>query len=242
MEIKIKSNKNLLLLLIIPIAFAFFLHQIKVAQGPYHHWQNVDPSYVYLFNSVNLTYGQIPGHIDHPGTILQYLGALVLEINYLISGTEKTLVEDVIKYSEKYLDNIAYFIIFLNVLASFLLGCAANKLFKNVWIGLYLQLVPFFFMDLNLFNITRIAAESLLGIFSLGFVFLCILFWFKEEDFSNKTKYIFIFALCFVLGVITKITFVPMGIFPFLLIKKWSRKLYFLLLSGLLFVLDIFPK
>jgi hypothetical protein len=52
------------------------------------HWIGAyyDPDYQYLLNSLNLAEGAAPRHIDHPGTTVQELGAVVLIIRHWMTG------------------------------------------------------------------------------------------------------------------------------------------------------------
>ncbi len=212
-----------------------------MTQGSFNLGQNADPAYVYLFNSMNLAHGYIPGHIDHPGTVLQYLGAIVLRVTYLVDGTAPTLIEDVMQKPEKYLHIIANIAIFLNVFAAFLFGFLTDKYTKKLWIGIFLQISPLLFIDILVLFVPKVCAESLILIPTMGVCFLSILFWFKDDAFTNNSKYIFAFAFILALGIITKITFVPFGIIPLLLIKSYKRKMYFVLVTFLLLVLIGMP-
>ncbi len=236
---KLKIIK-IIVALVLPIILGVLLYQAKIAQGPFYIGNHSDPSYAYLFNSLNLTYGYIPGHVDHPGTTLQYFGAIIIRITYWASGTKTTIIEDVISQPEKYLSIISNAIIVLNVLAFFVLALLADKYFKKIWIGIYLQLIPFFFLDVS-FYIYKIMAESVLWIFASYFTFLCIIFWLKSADITNQNKYIFAFSLVVAMGIITKITFIPFAVTPLLLIQDNRKKGYYVLITLLLFILIALP-
>ena len=232
---------NIALALVLPIILGVLLYQAKIAQGPFHIFHHSDPSYVYLFNSVNLNYGYVPGHIDHPGTILQYLGAVVIRLTYWVSGTKTTIIEDVVAQPEKYLSILSNVIIVFNVLAFFAIALLADRCFKKVWIGIYLQLIPLFFVDISVFYIYKIMAESMLWIFATYLAFLCIIFWFKKTEATNQNKYIFALSLVVALGITTKLTFIPFAIIPLFLIQNNRKKGYYVLITVLLFILMALP-
>ena len=232
--------KNIFLL-IFPLILGYFLFEAKMTQGTFNLGHNADPSYVYLFNSMNLAHGYLPGHVDHPGTVLQYLGAVVLRVIYWVDGTAPTLIEDVMQKPEKYLSAIANVAIFLNVLAMFIFGFLTDKYTKKLWIGVFLQISPLFFIDILVLFVPKVCAESLLLIPVMGISCLSILFWFKDSAFTNNSKYIWAFALLLSFGIITKITFIPFGIIPLLLIASYQRKMYFILVTFLLLVLIGMP-
>src|SRR6185436_1662443 len=75
---------------------------LKASRGPYWLGTNADPEYAYLFNALSIAGGHAPYHVDHPGTPLQMLGAVVLRAIALASGCD-ALVPDVIARPETYL-------------------------------------------------------------------------------------------------------------------------------------------
>ncbi len=237
---KLKIIK-IIVALVLPIILGVLLYQAKTAQGPFHIWHHSDPSYVYLFNSINLNYGYVPGHIDHPGTILQYLGVIIIKITYWVSGTKTTIIEDVVAQPEKYLSILSNVIIVFNVLAFFVIALLADRYLKRIWIGIYLQLIPLFFIDISVFYIYKIMAESMLWVFATYLAFLCIIFWFKKPEVTNQNKCIFAFSLVVALGIITKFTFMPFAIIPLFLIQNNRKKGYYILITVLLFILIALP-
>lgn len=69
------------LLLAVPImVFAAVSLALSAMRGDYHFLLNFDPAFAYLFNGLNLLEGVSPAHIDHPGTPLQMLVAVVIAI------------------------------------------------------------------------------------------------------------------------------------------------------------------
>lgn len=46
--------------------------------GPWGAYNRSDPEYCYLLNSLDLLTFHIPFHVDHPGTILQEFGAVIV--------------------------------------------------------------------------------------------------------------------------------------------------------------------
>lgn len=61
-----------------------------------------DPDYGYLFNSLLMLDGHSPWHIDHPGTPVQMVGALLMRLRYLLAGTETSLAADFFAHSLAY--------------------------------------------------------------------------------------------------------------------------------------------
>jgi len=103
-----------------------------------------DPSYAYLYNSLNMARFKVAGHVDHPGTTAQVFGGAVLQAAWMVHpyGGDY-LIEAVVNEPEHYLRilNIATAI----AGAIFLLGAGffVMKMSQNVWYALILQTIPF---------------------------------------------------------------------------------------------------
>ena len=119
--IKEMSDKKLILnwpnlyLLVFPVIFFFTIFWLREASGPYWLHFNLDPTYSYFFNSLNLLNGMAPSHIDHPGTPVQFLGALIIKIASLGSDVDQ-ITDTALRDPEKYIQLISNVIIFLNSL------------------------------------------------------------------------------------------------------------------------------
>jgi len=80
---------------ILPV-YTYLLRQDFLTR--YHPIASVaDPDWSYLANSLLVAEGKTPQHVDHPGTPLQILGAIVYRVNYLFSSREISLAEDVLR-------------------------------------------------------------------------------------------------------------------------------------------------
>jgi hypothetical protein len=90
-----------LALSLIAPAVAIYLRWLMWAP-PAHVLLYPDPDYGYLFNSLLLIDGQSPWHIDHPGTPIQLIGALVMKLRYLFTGTAPDLAADFFAHPIEY--------------------------------------------------------------------------------------------------------------------------------------------
>lgn len=70
--------------------------------APLHAYLFGDPDFGYLFNSLLLAEGKGPWHVDHPGTPLQWLGAILLRLRYFLFGKEASLAADLIAHPLAY--------------------------------------------------------------------------------------------------------------------------------------------
>ena len=76
--------------------------------------RSIDPDYVYFMTGLNMSEGVIKVyHIDHPGTPLQFLVAIVFRITHWLRGSATVYAEDVLRNPDLYLSvvNIAINII-----------------------------------------------------------------------------------------------------------------------------------
>ena len=74
------DSKKLLLLLIAPFAYFFLGSYIHQVIGLYS-LRSADPEYIYFISGLSIADGKFMlGHIDNPGTPLQYLTALVFSV------------------------------------------------------------------------------------------------------------------------------------------------------------------
>lgn len=200
-----------------------------------------DPSYAYLYNSVNMARFKLSGHVDHPGTTAQVFGGAVLQAAWMIDpyGGDY-LIEAVVNEPEHYLRilNTATAI----AGAIFLLGAGlfVMKMSKNIWYALMLQTIPFI-SGIILYNgFLRISQESMLMISSIAMA-TAVLFWFfKNKEYTPKH-----FALGF--GVITgfglasKMIFAPLMIVPLFILSANKTRLKYLLFSILSFIFFTIP-
>ena len=86
---------------LVPLFVVGFATILRTARGPFWIGMNIDPEYVYLINSLSLTQGLTVGHAHHPGSTLQWAGAIWLYgINFLLGKDD--LITDVLTRPEFY--------------------------------------------------------------------------------------------------------------------------------------------
>src|SRR5712691_3293868 len=93
---------HLLSLLVLPALLVFVAFSIRAMSGPYWYSENLDPSYPYLLNSLNISNLHRPNHIDHPGTPIQTIGAVAIRV-LNPTADESTRAREVLKNPEVYL-------------------------------------------------------------------------------------------------------------------------------------------
>lgn len=122
--------------LVLALSLAF-----SEAKGPHWLGLNSDPDYAYLLNALNVARGVPPGHTDHPGTLLQTLGAGVLLAFHAAAG-QGDLASDVVARPEAYLQALQLVLLGLHAAALAWLGAAALRLTGSVRVALVCQAGP----------------------------------------------------------------------------------------------------
>ncbi|MFZ4411588.1 MAG: hypothetical protein ACOYOV_00795 [Bacteroidales bacterium] len=201
---------------------------------------SVDPDYCYLFNGLNLAHRNFPWHIDHPGTPLQILSAIVIRLVHLFRND--SLDMDLFKNPELYIYAINYTIIYLQAFVLFFTGLIVFRFTKDLVTALFIQISPLAAFSLMIQN--RIIVEQMELIASL--LLISAVFWYlytqKIEQYRHFiTKYVVVFSVIIGFGIANKILFIPLFLIPFILLPNLKQKLSFTVLSLLSFSIFAFP-
>lgn len=187
---------------------------------------NIDPSYEYLVNGINLLNLQPPGHLDHPGFALQLLIACVLGalfiFRFLFFGTQG-LEFDFVSFPNIYTNGVLFTLMFLNSASVIFLTLTLNKITKSSvsFILPFLLIINTSFFQF-LFSVRP---ESFL--FSISNFLLSLSFMYFIKD-RKMHKFLVISFLSFLicLGIFTKITFAPF-LLIFFILKTFKDRLFF---------------
>ncbi|MFZ1321314.1 MAG: hypothetical protein WAT71_07130 [Ignavibacteria bacterium] len=232
-----KKTFPLLILLILPVSVIFISLYLKHSIGEYFLYR--DPSYVYLLNSLNLSQlsGYGVGHIDHPGTTLQIIGAITIKFFYAIQSQSGDIVNEVISRPEFYLGRINSVIVVMISATLFILGITVYKISGNIYTALFLQLTPLSSATIY-YDLINISPEILIIFTTLLLIAFIIFYLCKDEkEVKNNFKYIIVFGIICGFGLTTKISFFPVLLIPFFLIRRISYKFYFLAITATIFCL-----
>lgn len=232
-------------LLVIPVMVFFLGVLLANAEGPYSGAFNSDPDYPYLLNSLTILSLHTPGHIDHPGTTLQLLGAVVVFCKWIFSsflGTWAPLESAVLTHPEDYLNSIHLALSFLIGAALYLAGSRMYRASGSLVAALVLQFSVFLFPEI-VRSLGRVRPEPLL--IATGFALLVPLvpLLLAEEGF-REAKAAFTAGAIVGFGLVTKVTFLPWAMVAGLF-SGWKQRLRFavgFLLALVLFLLPIFAK
>ncbi len=199
-----------------------------------------DPNYVYLLNALAICNGKDVGYTDHPGTTVIQTGAVaVAALNAVSNPENKPLAQHVLTDPHKFVMGIRNVLLFLNAIGLILLGWLAFKKTGSVWIALLLQASVFITANTLDHVWTKISPEPFL-FFLTNIYTIAILFYYYKKK-KNSWKYVVVFSLLAGAGLATKVTFLPLIVLPFVVIRSVKKK--FLYLAGIIpsFVLFTIP-
>ncbi len=242
MKDNLKFRLKILAIFAIPLIVTLLAIQLKKATGPYWLGANSDPSYIYLMNSLYITDGIAPIFVDHPGTTVQILGAVVIKILNL-GATQRELLDNVFRNPELYMNAIHFVLMFLYMLSIIIVGLYSFKKTGNLLFSIFLQLSPFLLFPSDS-RIFLISAEALL-VTVVNFYVVCILKLYFDFEERNKIRPAVLFAIVCALGVATKITFLPLLLAPIILLRGIKSKLIFcavFLLSWFILTIPVIPR
>ena len=240
-----KGNNNFSrkkLLFFTPILYIISSLLISYQRGYYWLGLNSDPEYAYLLNSLNIANQKTPGHTDHPGTTLQILGSILIQIYYslhsILTPFSGTLNEVVLKNSEEYLRVINLTLLSFSAICILGVGLISFLFFRSISLSLILQITPFLTSS-NLLASTRVSPELLL--FDLSQLLIVILLVFLYYNPSEKSLWFSVsLGIVLGLGIATKVTFLPLIIFLFIL-PKTTDKILSLTIALLTFIITTIP-
>jgi hypothetical protein len=217
-----------LALLIIPTLLVLASMWLKEARGPYWLGSNSDPSYAYLFNGLGLLHLYSPTHIDHPGTPLQILCALVIGIRQIFLG-KGFLVEDVLRNPEAYLGLSRAVLLCFYYGALLAVGWVTLLLTQNLAGALLIQATPFLSIS-AVWETTDVRPELLQ--LTLVMILVGLLLCGLRNPSSRGMKYLS--ASCGLLvGILTatKITALPLVVLPLLILPSNQNRLQYVLMA-----------
>lgn len=218
-----------LALLALPILFLLAELTLRGHSLPYWSWFNHDPNYAYLFSAMHLLEGVSPVHVDHPGTPVQSLGALVL----WLSGVATPAA--VIPQSELLLTRINSLLLALDSLGLLFLGAVTLRWSGRLLPSLLAQTAPFLSM-LALKHGVGVKPEPMLLLAVLLLSAAMFETLRRPGRFSNAVALGAVIAF----GSACKIPFAPLALAPLILLQSRAR-LVFIASGAVFFALFLFP-
>ncbi len=199
-----------------------------------------DPEYIYLMNALCILDGQSVGHIDNPGTTLIQLSAATAGVIHVFHNPEnEKIIERVLRNPDYFIESTRKVLVFLNTLFLLFLGWAVFRKTKSAWIALFFQvsmLTSTYILDVTW---AKLSPEPML-FFITGLYALAVLYYYHDEH-PRPWRYVFLFALITGAGLGTKATFLPLVIFPVMVLPGLRKKAAFLAALVVSFVLFTIP-
>ncbi|MEK7269952.1 MAG: hypothetical protein AAB215_03315 [Planctomycetota bacterium] len=215
-------------LFVLPALLVALYLQVWRVDFPYWMHGHSDPDYAYLMNSLRMAELRAPYIVEHPGTPLHALGAIVIRTMHMFSF-EQDMTKDVLEQSEAYLVGINR-VVMVMFLASMLgAGFLALNTTKRILPALLVQTAPFA-AHACLMAPARVSPEPILlmcAIWYSAFIFMA------ERCDGNSRSWVLPAAFGIVSGVAlaTKLTFAPLLILPFFLLPDWRGRLRFIFVA-----------
>ncbi|MEI8049105.1 MAG: hypothetical protein WCI92_17110 [Bacteroidota bacterium] len=210
--------KKLQIAFLVVVPLVFLVLGLRFDRTKY----GTDPESAYLLNGINIACGKAVGHFDNPGTTVQMYSAAVISVTHLFRHPGTDLQTDVLSNSEFYIEVLRKGFILLNACILLLLGLFAFSVLKNFWAGLLLQVAPFLSVTLIEECFTKVAPEQML--FTAVAVLIILLLRFYVSDDRGNRKFSLLFGLLAGFGMATKLTFLPVLIIPFIVLKGQRNK------------------
>lgn len=237
----IKYKKYIILLLLIVPALYIFMGFFFHSERAYYFMYSTDPEYCYLFNGINLAqYTLKVWHVDHPGTPIQFLTAIVIRVVHLFRSNEPFL-KDIMQNSALYAKAVNITMFSITALLLFILGILALKFTKSIIQSIFLQLTPFVsYLVLTL--VFRINTENM-AVMCFIMMGILIIKYLGKENTSSKLidKYFIGFSVVAGFSMAVKITFFPILFIPLFLFKGFFRKILYCVFSVFAFLIFISP-
>ncbi len=201
--------------------------------------RSIDPEYVHFISALCVSTGKFSqANIDHPGSVLQLLLAVVFRVVYFFRANGLPYFQDVISHSDLYLA-VGNLVITVVISAAMLLaGKAVKSITNNVLYAMVIQTSP---LLINVwYDITGRIYPELLFVVPVFILQVLLLREIYRQD-KNYKPQIFLYAFAIAFGMSLKMTFLPFLVLPLFLIKNIRDKLRYLLYTILSFSLLSLP-
>lgn len=224
------------MLLILPVLIAVSSFRSIDKRDKDWYGADYDPSYAYLYNALNMARFRQVGHFDHPGTPMQVIGGVVLQVAWMVKPFGgNTLTEAVLKEPEHYLGILNRSVAVLGALTVLIAGLVTRLFTRNIGYALVVQAAPFISGIILYNSFIRISQESVLMMASLAMA-VCLLYGYFKQ--SVQVKWLSIISA---FGLASKVIFMPLMLLPMLLVESKKLRLEYLKRTVLYFLVFTLP-
>ena len=228
-------------------SFLFIIPSLYLMIGSYFRsilgdlsLRSLDPDYIYFITGLGISEGHFNvSHVDNPGTPLQYLMGLSYRLTHLFRPENFTFLEDVFQNPDLYLSVSNLMITGLVTAVLFYAGRRVYQSTGSILYGILIQATPFLaviWYDL----VGRIVPELLMPIPAILLELFLIEYIYDKKNAEGKWQIIFLAAIS-AIGLSIKLTYIPLWFIPLIIIPQWKKKVKFLGLSILFFLLFAIP-
>ncbi len=228
----------ILVLLVLPALAVCFGWQLRKASGPYWLSGNMDPTYAYLMNSLNLADLRRPYFFGHPGTPVHEVGAVVIRVmNFGSSKAEMT--HDVLRDPERYIAAINSVLMGFCGICILIAGCVTLEVTGSLFAALLIEVTPFV-SGTTLTGLTLARPEPFMtGVAMLVAAAAVLTLRWKVE--RHPRWFAIAFGLLIGIGIAGKVDFAPVAMVPLIILPSWKNRLWFMLATGAAFLVAIIP-
>lgn len=231
-------------LLIIPVIYGI-LAFYGLYQNKFFFTTYPDSIYIYLINGTNIAAGNFAiGHYDNPGTPVHLLAGLIIYITHLIADHGGNVYKDVFSNPEFYLSVCVRVMLLLLLASVFITARFVYKHTQNITLALLFQILPVCsFFTIHYLLLVRICPENLIILCLVYYyAFLFVMSYLRENGstISNKEHVVFLSFISALL-ITTKMTCLPLLIFPLLYIERLQKKIVFIILTLLFALIILLP-
>jgi hypothetical protein len=207
--------------LVLPAAYVIGAFFLRDAAGPFWMWYSLDPDYFYVLDSLNLALGQTPGHVHHPGTPVQVLGAVVMRAMHGLADAD-ALTASVLAHPEGHLITIFAVITVVNGLAMAGLGLLALRPLGAL-AAVLLQAGPF--LSRVVFkHVIEVKPEPLLVLAMIGLLAVAVAALRPGAAEERPYRFAFAFAVVAGFAVACKVTAAPVFVLPLVVLPGWGPR------------------
>jgi hypothetical protein len=224
---------------LIPLVYLLLATFIHYKLGPFYLGR-VDPEYFYLFNGIVLGEGNLSlQYFYHPGTPLHFIIAISSRIIDLFQPGD--YMQGFVDDPETYLHAANLLLNALIAVVLFIVAHFTRKYTSSLFAALAIQVSPFAGAALMSLQ-GRVFADALLLIPLLLMAMLVIRYVFYSRHNEAETHDVLLFSLVTGFGIACKLTFLPMLLIPFVLLKITAKERARLLLyTALFFAIFAYP-
>ena len=230
---------------IFTIFLAVMVCLFRYCSGPFYFGNNSDPSYFYLYNFLYILEGKSPLFVDHPGTTLDILGALVIKIFFAPMPNTPWLLTNAAQ-AEAVLSLVWFFMIALYAATLMVLGFYAFKKSQDrIFTGLvllsclWLVMVRSYFAE-GVLSISANVNSDTMMMTAVNVMLLAILrFYFslKPQSCSHAISLGAVTAF----AMATKFTALPFFVVAWCILVTWQQRILLVIVAAGGFVLLTCP-